>query len=552
MFGRDISPSRLSRVAVSGIALATAYAPAGPGPLRTIALTGQIAPGAPSGQTYSAFSLLGAAAPLLNEAGHVAFMAELTGAGVTAANDRGIWSDAGGALRLIARDGDQAPGASPGQAHHFDFGTHTLRFNNQGHVAFVGRIAGAGVTADNSRAIWTDRDGDLSMAARAGWQAPNTPSGQVYASLNQDFSFTHADRIAFISSLSGPGITSANGAAIFSDRSGQMSMVVRSGEVASGQPGGGTLPYLGFTNLMMNSQGSMVFLSTTQAFPSNQTGVYTDRFGAVELLSASTNELALPAINEVGDITFRYRQPNALPGGISTTHLRFAPHTGGPVLGVANLPPSPPSFPLSTGVSLQPSSMNRHGDIAFPVVYNHFTPPASNNFRLGLAMQINGSGVLVALSGHAAPGAGPGVTFGDFSSVNFSLNDERLLVFSTQVTGTGVTSANDLGLWLADPTGAISLLLRTGDILDVNDDPSITDMRTLAGFGFLGDYGRRDGGSSAFNSAGELALLATFTDGSQGVFVMTVPAPAALCLLPLMAMRGLRRQRRCYEHLLSV
>jgi hypothetical protein len=67
------------------------------------------APGLPAGVNFSGFSN-----PRINDSGEVVFRSSLTGPGVSAANDRTLWSEGGGGLHLIAREGTAAPGAGVG------------------------------------------------------------------------------------------------------------------------------------------------------------------------------------------------------------------------------------------------------------------------------------------------------------------------------------------------------------------------------------------------------------------------------------------------------
>ena len=86
--------------------------------LRTVAFAGQHAPGTSSGEIYDTFgahfsgppSTRVFRGPALNDAGHVAFRANLAGSGVGAMNDKGVWSEGSGNLELVARTGNAAPG----------------------------------------------------------------------------------------------------------------------------------------------------------------------------------------------------------------------------------------------------------------------------------------------------------------------------------------------------------------------------------------------------------------------------------------------------------
>lgn len=105
----------------------------------TRALTGTdgpLGPGLGAGVSFSDF-----AGPVLNSAGQTAFKGVLTGAGVTGANHRGIWSEGGSGPVLVVRGGDQAPGAAIGVSFSDFF---DLRLNGAGQMAFTGFLTGVG------------------------------------------------------------------------------------------------------------------------------------------------------------------------------------------------------------------------------------------------------------------------------------------------------------------------------------------------------------------------------------------------------------------------
>jgi hypothetical protein len=119
------------------------------GSIRTVALTGQQAPGAPSGASFSASYLLAG----LNDSGQTAFIAQLAGAEVSAPNSAGIWSEWSGSLALVARQGSHAPGMpsgvyfdAPGSFPFAVFGVPIL--NNLGQTAFSANLGGSGVLVD--------------------------------------------------------------------------------------------------------------------------------------------------------------------------------------------------------------------------------------------------------------------------------------------------------------------------------------------------------------------------------------------------------------------
>ncbi len=73
----------------------------------------------------------------------------------------------------------------------------------------------------------------------------------------------------------------------------------------------------------------------------------------------------------------------------------------------------------------------------------------------------------------------------------------------------------------------MQLIARTSDLLELAPG----DFRTISFLGFVSGTGNSDGRPSGFNNLGQLAFLASFTDGSSGIFVsnlVAVPEPSAL------------------------
>jgi len=113
---------------------------------------------------------------------------------------------------------------------------------------------------------------------------------------------------------------------------------------------------------------------------------------------------------------------------------------------------------------------------------------------------------MVVRTGDHAPGTPTGIKFSDLTFPKLSSVSQTL--FSATLTGPGVTSSNNKGLWAEDATSNLTLVARTGDSLDVDAGPDI-DLRTI---GFL-DRG-------AINDLGQVLFSAGFTDGSSGAFVV--------------------------------
>jgi hypothetical protein len=199
--------------------------------VRTVALSGQQAPGTPSGVNFSgSFST-----PVLNDAGQTAFSAFLTGSSVIFSNDAGIWSEGSGSLALVARDGEPAPG-TPDGVNYSGFLNPVL--NDAGQNAFFAVLTGSGVNNTNNQSIWSEGSGSLALVARGGDQAPGAPSGANYNSIDSP-ELNNAGQTAFLAYTS-------NGQGIWLEDSGSLTLIAFNRDHAPGTPSGvnfGGSPY---------------------------------------------------------------------------------------------------------------------------------------------------------------------------------------------------------------------------------------------------------------------------------------------------------------------
>ena len=177
------------------------------GAIRTVALSGQHAAGTASGVTFIAFE----DEPILNAAGQVAFQGSLSGVDINSANSRGIWSDSFGTLALVTRTGDHAPGTPDGVNFNGFLAHSGLNLNDLGQLAFGGVLTGSGVSNSNNFG-WYSEGGDmLSLVARAGSQAPDTPVGANFRAPPYSIpQLNNMGKSVFIAELNGSGVDNSN------------------------------------------------------------------------------------------------------------------------------------------------------------------------------------------------------------------------------------------------------------------------------------------------------------------------------------------------------
>jgi hypothetical protein len=533
--------------------------------LRTVALTGQQAPGKPDGTIFTSFSVYRPV--VLNDAGQTAFRAVTS----DALFGYGIWSEGGGSLDLVAAAGQQAPGLPDGATYgDLDFPQHQV-INDAGSTAFAGHSTGG-------LGFWSSGAGGSALIARSGEQAAGTPAGVVYAFNNSEngssLVMNDAGQTAFFAGLAGPGVDLfTNGRGVWAQRHGGLELVARTGNHAPGTADG-----VNFGDIFLRGGPALNGLGQT-AFPAYLTGPGVDSTNASGIWSEGSGSLALVArtgnqapgmpdgavftgLNSLGSIAFNNAGQTAFSGsvtggGVDSTNNTgiWSEASGSLALAVRSGTPAPGT---PSGVNFgylaltTPPALNDAGQIAFQAELTGGGVNSTNEF--GFWSGAPGSPALVAREGDHAPGTEDGVVFRDFRfASNLSpliLNAAGQTAFVARLTGSGIIASNDFGIWATDRSGALQLIARKGNSLEVAPG----DFRTISILTFRADpnnlsTGNSDGHPSFFNNLGQLAFLAGFTDGSAGVFVsnrVAVPEPSAIStiLMGTLCLNFHRRRNR--------
>jgi hypothetical protein len=525
--------------------------------LRTVILSGQQAPGTPSGATFGSY--LGYA-PIINDVGQVAFLADLNAGsgGVTAGNDQGFWSEGSGTLQLVARQGFQAPGAPAGANIGIIFRTQE-RFDSSGQVAFAGALqtGSGGVTTNNDGAIWSDENGSLEIIAREGSQAPGLPAGANFAGglLGEPLLLNDLGEAAFFASLqSGSGgVNNGNSSALWSQSGGALHLVARSGSHAPGTGAGTEFDSFSdgqFITMSFNQSSQLAFLATLRdgtgdVSSTNRLGIWSDRSGSVDLVArAGSQAPGTPtgtnfsyfdflSFNNQGEVAF----VSLLEGsGVNSSNWTgvWSEGNGSQEL-VARSGDQAPGAPPGALFNIDHLggdtwlAFNDLGQVAFTSNLMGTTGAQNRGLWTGTAENLE----LVALAGTLAPGAG-GETFDRMDGI--ALNNAGQVVFTSQLED------GRFGIWAQDRSGILQLIAVDGQGLEVAPG----DVRTIAGVGSLGNHGNNDGRAISFNDRGQLVFRAEFTDGSWGYFVsnvVAVPEPQSFLLLTIAVAGAFIRRR---------
>ena len=166
------------------------------------------APGT-GGATFS--NLINSSTFQINDQGDMLFRARLTGPGVNTSNDFGIWYRPGGgsgALTLVAREGDPAPGTD-GVFAFVDFPTQSDNAGG-GEVYFKAELTGGTTTIFNNNALYGYIGGVLTLIHREGDVTPVLPVGSggpgttaTYGDFTADPMISSDGKLAFSANISG-------------------------------------------------------------------------------------------------------------------------------------------------------------------------------------------------------------------------------------------------------------------------------------------------------------------------------------------------------------
>ncbi|MAT70694.1 MAG: hypothetical protein CMJ58_14360 [Planctomycetaceae bacterium] len=380
---------------------------------------------------------------------------------------------------------------------------HFPTLNDSGGIAFGATIrTGTVEQANYQDSVWLARGGEATLVFTSG---PNTADDNPLSIKRlHRMRLNGNDEIAIQARASSP--TSAwDVDTIWKVGAAGPELIVRSGTPAPG------------------TEGSIVF--------ADQSG---DIFGGINL-------------NDSGQVAFSARisqasEPNRPSGGgiwrgTSAADLQPVIMTGDPA------PALPDGFQVT---QLKPFLMNDAGEIAVSLVAIQYVEDAASGslteagYRSGLFAGYTADDMRLVAEDGPAPDMPAGVNFAPLSQnrtnwPGIAINDAGRVAFGATFYGEGVDASERVGIYAEDRSGRLRLIVRTGDVLDVDDGPG-ADLRTVKAVNFLSNIAAGYQPHDGFNDAGYLAFSAEFTDGTSGVFVSsaaTVPEPAGADLVSI-------------------
>ncbi|QDV75397.1 DUF7453 family protein [Botrimarina mediterranea] len=372
-------------------------------------------------------------------------------------------------LRTIAVTNQPASGG-PAGSRYSRFSTFfralDTTINAAGQTAFQGEMSTfyGGVTNDDNAAIWSDASGALDILVREGNQAPAAASGAVFGSFGGTVVINDQGRVAFSGGLriGSGGVTVDNQSGIWTAGPGGLRQVMREGDQAPSSPPG--VVFSGLSSAIDN----LIFNDA------GHTAFYAsvrDAGGSVDATNNSGFWLDGPS-----GLQLLAREGTQAPGLVAGAVFES----------------------LSTnGVT---GTLNNNGQVAFRAFLRQGEGGVNSYNDAALWTTLDGPVSLLLREGDQAPGLPNGAFFDSFGEPP-RLNDSGHILFRGFMRPGfgGVTYDSDEGLY-SNRGGQLSLIYQTGDFA-----PGAPG----ANFGAFDDY--------VLNNQSNLAIRGRLQEGVGGV-----------------------------------
>ena len=391
----------------------------------------------------------------------------------------------------------------------------------------------ASVSSPAAVGVWSEGSGTLATVARSGEPAAGAPAGQSFAGPFSEPALNAAGEVAFHGSLAGTGVTTSNDRAVWAGPTGSLAMVAREGDLAAGAGGAAWSDFEG----TLVGAGGVAFRATLS---DGGTGIWAGPASGVSLAARDGSAAAgtagqfanfiAPDLNDQGKVAFHAGLEEGV-GGVSAADDRGV-WAGAP--GTLELVAREGQTAPGTGGALFETFSGPLLNDVGGVLFRGFLDDGGT----GLFLDDGVSLAKAVASGDSAPGTSLGLGDAQFAGfTDFAFNDFGEVAFEAVLGGVlqGVTGLNDGSLWLLDRLGVLNLIVREGMLFELG----LGDFAVVESIDF---FGAPDARGRGLTDNGWLSFGLTFTDGREGVFVAT-PEPGTALLLGL-GLVGLAQRRR--------
>ena len=429
-----------------------------------VAATGDVAPGV-SGALYSKFGN-----PAINAADGVAFQATLAaGASVAAYNNAGIWAANGsGTRQLVARTSTFAPGTD--SAQFLKFSDPVYNNHGAVAFLGTLRVTAGRASAGTATGLWSNGGGTLGLVARQGSQAPGFAAGVTFKTFNA-IALPDQGGVIFDATLSNgaQGIWAgppAGSVTLLAQTGGMINAETITKIAFLPAP-----PYVnGQSRSFAQGTGDIAYRATfadktsgiVVVAGSNTTLPVESQEAAPGAPGAEFASFGYPSINANDYVAFGAKltgAPAADNGGI------WADGTNG-VLGLVTRTGSAAPGTDAVFKALSDPVYNDNEAVAFRGTLKVAAGQATGATATGVWSNSGGAMALVARQGGQAPGCQAGATFHAFTSLALP-NQGGVIFLATLNTNAAadVNATNKTGIWAVDTNGNLQLIVRTGAIV---------------------------------------------------------------------------------------
>lgn len=479
---------------------------------QTVLTTGTQAAGAPSGVRFSQLT-----APSVTANGMITMRGTLTGSGVTSTNNMAIFSGettGGTTMRMLARLGAR-PASLPSGTRLSLLDQPAI--SSSGETVYAATIAGTGVATLNNRLVFASNPTGTRLLARTGGAAIGMPAGITLSDVQQP-QVSPTGHVSFQSTFAGTGMWNGSnrGLYVVAPGSSTPTLEVRQGGQVAGMPAG--VNWASFSAPVLNSEGRLLllgFMSGPGVSSANDAVIYSSAgqilarkgtgFGAGDLTLRSFSNPSVSG-DRVGFMAMINDPSTIFPRGAAFVA------TSGVITNIARSGLA--GIDMASGVTYQLFGQPTVGGSghAFLATVAGTGVVSSNGNATDVALFAGDStgSTQVARLGGSIPGS-PAAHFDLFDQP--AIGPGGHIVFTARLRGEGVTSANNRGLFAYNARAGLQLIARTGRSVMVGTTPRMpVEIAIAAGSG-------GDARPACMTTGGQMLFLLRTADSSTIVRV---------------------------------